>query len=1043
VRKAAFALLLLGSTAVLVPTRQQMTRAFQRSAPHPEMAGYLERRLLKEGEAPDLLRELIRIRRQNGDRAGEIALRERLKAADPADDANLESLIDVYVWNQRSEDAYRLALGLLDRFPERRDLHELLLNLAGYTGRQDQGYAHALWLLHHGARDPRMLPFAINVRDVAMINALLSSPADRSEALVAIGAQTEAMKACEEQLALDPADLATMKRLALLYRWNRRPLDAAGLMEKILWLRPDPGMRQELLDLYRGVGRIDLMLPHLPEGKERANLLLALGRVDEAKALYRKLGNLDMLLSITRGSPSEDDEIAIREQMPRTRDNLTRLADLYAWKRDFRRAAALYDQLDDDEAIEVYLALGDFEAALRTAQRLQLHRRLGDMYLWKGDVTKAIAEYELAGGVERDLVRLYILVGRKEAALRILDTLTGEDPYNLAELYLAIGRGDRALSILSRLPLQELDARRVELLRRGADLQTQAAIYRLLLERDPKNETYLTALAQVYNWMGDRQAQLRTLRELLALRPNDGDLHAKLGLLLNDRALLERAASLGCRDARVYRILAEFARAERRPADAIALYRKYHALNPGDAESHFALGELSGDRAEYDLAWSLLAPGERKIRARILIYRKDFEAAMAILKEDHDWETLVDLLFELKRFKEALQYPLTLRQRAVLAYHLGRYEEAVELLKQLDLKDPSIRVALGDSLFALGRWRDAEEYASPELKRHIDLTYGPEESGGVQVLHGPLDQQVQASGHHRMYLGQPTYVRLNFQVRDLKGDVPALSSSESTQIQEMDASFNYLLVPAFRVALAAGGWHSDQGSGGEGTAEVELKEETWNAGLLASVNRPWDDNIRTAILGGTRNGGLGRTYVSAIPKRLLLSGSVEQWWDTSHEDGGKGLDAERLTELRARARTELRLWTGEGSTGQYFYDLALVQDSIVDSHFGWSVQADYSKVSGSSALLKFTQLAPTTEMYSLGPTASWANGIWGLSATAFVGLDPARNLTFGKLWGGTAGLVLIPADRWRVTSTFDYSSESNTAVKGASWTALVGLNYNF
>jgi tetratricopeptide (TPR) repeat protein len=791
------------------------------------------------------------------------------------------------------------------------------------------------------------------------------------------------------------------------------------------------------------VGRIDLMLPHLPEGKERADLLLALGRVEEAKALYRKLGNFDMLLSITRGSPSEDDEIAVREQMPRTRDNLTRLADLYAWKRDFRRAAALYDQLDDDEAIEVYLALGDFEAALRTAQRLKLHRRLGDMYVWKGDIAKAIEEYELAGGEERDLVRLYILVGRKEDALRILDSLTGEDPYNLAELYLAIGRGDRALAILSRLQPQELDFRRVELLLRGGDLRTQAALYRLLLERDPRNGACLAALAHIYEWMQDREAQIRTLKTLLALRPDDAELHAKLGLLLNDRKLLERAAALGCRSARVYRMLAEYARAEKRPQDAVALYRKYHALDPGDAESHFALGELSGDPAEYDRAWSLLAPGERKIRARILIHRKQLEAAIEILKADRDWETLVDLLFELKRFQEALKYPLSPRQRAVLAYHLGRYEEAVKLLKELDLQDPAIRAALGDSLFALGRWREAEDYASPELKRHIDLAYGPEESGGVQVLHGPLDQQIAASGHHRMYLGQPTYVRLNLQARNLEGKVPALSSNESTRIEEADASFNYLVVPAFRVALAAGGWHSELDSGAEGTAELELKQDTWNADVLGSLNHPWDDNIRTAVLGGSRNGALGRSFVSAIPKRLLLSGGMEQWWYTSHEDGGKGLESERLAEFRARARTELRLWTGEGTTGQYFYDLALAQDSIIDSHLGVSVQGDYSKISGSSALLSFTQLAPTTEMFSLGPTASWANGVWGLSAAAFVGLDPARNLTFGKLWGGTAGLVLIPTDRWRFTSTFDYSSESRTAVKGASWTGLVGLNYNF
>jgi hypothetical protein len=211
----------------------------------------------------------------------------------------------------------------------------------------------------------------------------------------------------------------------------------------------------------------------------------------------------------------------------------------------------------------------------------------------------------------------------------------------------------------------------------------------------------------------------------------------------------------------------------------------------------------------------------------------------------------------------------------------------VTLLKQLDLKDPSLRVALGDSLFALGRWREAEEYASAELKRHIDLSYGPEESGGVQVLHGPLDQQLAASGHHRMYLGQPTYVRLNLQARDLKGKIPALSTNESTQVEEADASFNFLIVPAFRLALAAGGWHSDIDSGAEGTAELELKQDTWNVGLLASANRPWDDNIRTAILGGSRNGGVGRSFVSAIPQRLLLSGAVEQWWYTSHEDGGR------------------------------------------------------------------------------------------------------------------------------------------------------------
>jgi tetratricopeptide (TPR) repeat protein len=1043
VRKVLFALLLLGSSAALLPSGPQMTRAFQRSAPHPEMAGYLEHRLRKEGDVPDLLRELIRIRRQEGDRAGEIALRRRLDAADPEDAANLEALVDAYMWTNRNEDAYRLARRLMGKFPERRELHALLLDLAGFTGRGEEEYEHALWLLQHGIRDPRMVRASIAARDARMLSAVISAPDQRSEALVAMGAQKEAIEACLEQLAMDPGDLATMYRLALLYRWNHRPLDSAALLEKILWLRDDPAIRAELLDLYRGVSRIDLMLPHLPEGKERAELLLAMGRLEEAKALYWKLGMFETLLSISHGAASEEEEIVVREKMPMTRENRARLADLYTWRKEFRKAVALYEGLNDERAIDLHLALGDMQSALRVARKLDQHQRLGDLYLWSGDLPKAIAEYEKVDPDGRELARLYLAVGRKADAIRILDKLVDDDPWVLAELYLNAGRSDRTAQILRAMDPAELDPRRVQLILRMGDLKTQVELYLLLLERDPKNVAFLTALAQIYEWMENREGLIRTLRTLLELKPNDGDLHAKLGLLLNDRKLLERAAELGCREPRVYRVLAEIARAEKRPADAVALYRKFHALDPGDAESHFALGELTGDRSEYDLAWSLLAPGERKIRARILIYRKELEAAIEILKEDRDWETLVDLLFELKRFKEALQYPLTVRQRAVLSYLLGHYEEAVKLLKQLDLKDPSLRVALGDSLFALGRWREAEEYASAELKRHIDLSYGPEESGGVQVLHGPLDQQLAASGHHRMYLGQPTYVRLNLQARDLKGKIPALSTNESTQVEEADASFNFLIVPAFRLALAAGGWHSDIDSGAEGTAELELKKDTWNVGLLASANRPWDDNIRTAILGGSRNGGVGRSFVSAIPQRLLLSGAVEQWWYTSHEDGGKGLDAERLSEIRARARTELRLSTGEGSTGQYFYDLTLAQDSVIDTHFGISVQADYSKISGSSALLGFTQLAPTTEMYSLGPTASWADGTWGLSATAFVGLDPARDLTFGKLWGGTAGLVLIPADRWRITSTFDYVSESRTAVKGASWTGLVGLNYNF
>jgi hypothetical protein len=384
-----------------------------------------------------------------------------------------------------------------------------------------------------------------------------------------------------------------------------------------------------------------------------------------------------------------------------------------------------------------------------------------------------------------------------------------------------------------------------------------------------------------------------------------------------------------------------------------------------------------------------------------------------------------------------------LRQKALVAYHLHRFEEAVGLLRQLDRKDPAIRTALGDSLFALGRWREAEEYASPELKKHIDGTYGPESSGDVQFLDGPQDRQMAASARYRMYLGQPSWFRMGIQARDLEGQIEALSDERSEKIEQAEAGVNVLLFSALKLSAGGGGWRSDSGSAAGGTAEIEVRQETWNVALSGVINDPWADTIRTAVLGATRHAAQLRTFVAAAPQRLLLSGSVEGLRYESHQDLDLGLDGEQLSELRARARVEFRLLTGDGTAGQYFYDLALRNESVLESHLGIAVSADYSHLSGSEPMLKFTQLAPTTEMITFGPTAGLANGTWGVTGSLFVGLDPARELSFGKLYGGSAGLILVPSAGWRITSLFDYVSESRSTIRGATWTATMGLNYNF
>jgi hypothetical protein len=145
---------------------------------------------------------------------------------------------------------------------------------------------------------------------------------------------------------------------------------------------------------------------------------------------------------------------------------------------------------------------------------------------------------------------------------------------------------------------------------------------------------FLTALAQIYEWMEDREGLIRTLRTLLELKPNDAELCREARAAAERPQLLERAAELGCREPRVYRVLAETRARREAPRGRGGALPAVPRARPGDAESHFALGELTGDRSEYDLAWSLLAAGERKIRARILIYARSSRRRSRSSKED-------------------------------------------------------------------------------------------------------------------------------------------------------------------------------------------------------------------------------------------------------------------------------------------------------------------------------------------------------------------------------------------------------------------------
>ncbi|HXG60830.1 MAG TPA: tetratricopeptide repeat protein, partial [Planctomycetota bacterium] len=743
-RPLAFVLVLLLAAFVLLPSETDVFGALRRSAPRPEMEPYFLERLARDPGSLDVLRELVRIARARGDLETERERRLLLRRRDPGDVENLEELLRVLGWTGRSEEAFSLARELADRFPERRDLQERVLDLAMVAARPAEAASHARRLLQRGVRHAAMGRVFAAARDVAGLRASIAPPRARAEALTALGAQAEAIVAWREHLAQAPGDADARRSLARLYLWNGRPMDAAAELEACLALEGDPAVREELVGLYRSLNRIDLLLPHLPAGSlERADVLAALGRVEEAWRIYFRQGRLDRLLELSRGMPFEEEELAIRRLLPPTRENRRRQADLYAWRKDFARALELYESLDDPRAVEMHLALGDFEGALAAARRLGLHARAGDLLQTAGDLEGAIAEYERVPGARAELARLYLQVGRRADAARVLDALAregGTDPHLRAELYLYAGRIDRAVATLRRLSPEEFEAWRVERLARGAPPRTAEPLWRLLLDRDPENEEYLLALSEILQALGRLDEAAGILARLLERRPDDALLLGALGLLRSDRALLERARARGSRDPRVYKRLAEIARAEYRRADAAEHYREYHRLRDDDPQSHFALGELTGDPAEFRRAWELLPPGERRLRARLLARWGRASEAEALFRAAGDVEGLVDFLLGQGRLDEARRFPMTPRQRADLALREGRRREAVELLRALDLRDPDVRSALGEALFALGRWREAEEVADPELRRRIRARYGPESVAEARWL-GMTDER--------------------------------------------------------------------------------------------------------------------------------------------------------------------------------------------------------------------------------------------------------------------------------------------------------------
>jgi hypothetical protein len=234
-------------------------------------------------------------------------------------------------------------------------------------------------------------------------------------------------------------------------------------------------------------------------------------------------------------------------------------------------------------------------------------------------------------------------------------------------------------------------------------------------------------------------------------------------------------------------------------------------------------------------------------------------------------------------------------------------------------------------------------------------------------------------------------------------------------------------------------WNGEGGAMVGALLEATLRGDRWWAGFDAEINGPWTDSVEAGVLGGVRHVAQLEGGFSPFA-RFTLSGAVEQAWYSAEETD---LSGESVSEFRLRLRSEYRIWQGEGVVGRHFFDAALRQESLIETFVGVGVQYDSVTTSGSDELMEFAQLVPRSNMISIGPNAGYAGDGWGVTGNLFVGIDSARDLALGDLFGGSVTFVVLPSDRWKLGGSMQYWSEQLESTSGSAWVLTIGGNYNF
>lgn len=215
--------------------------------------------------------------------------------------------------------------------------------------------------------------------------------------------------------------------------------------------------------------------------------------------------------------------------------------------------------------------------------------------------------------------------------------------------------------------------------------------------------------------------------------------------------------------------------------------------------------------------------------------------------------------------------------------------------------------------------------------------------------------------------------------------------------------------------------------------------------LASSMNIwvPWNENTISAEEGG-RTTGLNALATLPLAERLNLglNGAID--WRAVEEEAFSGISSEG-TRFQGGINAEWYFWKrAQRRVGGNFLDINTMSNSAVTT--GANL---YAAVLASSYVGRPEDpRVPVTERsfdQRIGLNAAYAfNHHLGLSASAYIGYDPARNIDFGKLYGFNSRLEMVPNAKIKMYLDFSMDSESTDGIgEGKTWYAGGGFNYGF